>query len=37
MTSWTLSWNGLRTVVELELKQRVRSRRWIWRSWAGSS
>ncbi|MCA0308659.1 MAG: ABC transporter permease [Actinobacteria bacterium] len=30
MTGWTLSWNGLRTVVELELKQRVRSRRWIW-------
>lgn len=25
-----LSWNGLRTVVELELKQRIRSRRWIW-------
>ena len=23
------NWNGLRTVTELELKQRVRSRRWI--------
>jgi ABC-type transport system involved in multi-copper enzyme maturation permease subunit len=27
---WQLSWNGLRTVVELELRQRVRSRRWVW-------
>ena len=30
MTAWRLSVNGLRTVTELELKQRVRSRRWIW-------
>lgn len=30
MNAWTLSWNGVRTVVELEIKQRIRSRRWIW-------
>ncbi len=30
MNTWSLSWNGVRTVAELELKQRVRSRRWIW-------
>lgn len=30
MTTWALSLNGVRTVVELELKQRIRSRRWIW-------
>lgn len=30
MNNWALSFAGLRTVVELELKQRVRSRRWIW-------
>ncbi len=30
MSAWRLSVNGLRTVTELELKQRVRSRRWIW-------
>lgn len=30
MSSWRLSANGLRTVVELELRQRIRSRRWIW-------
>ncbi|HQZ00220.1 MAG TPA: ABC transporter permease subunit [Propionicimonas sp.] len=30
MNTWTLSLGGLRTVTELELKQRVRSKRWIW-------
>nr|WP_300149558.1 ABC transporter permease subunit [Propionicimonas sp.] len=30
MNTWSLSWNGVRTVAELELKQRIRSRRWIW-------
>lgn len=30
MTTWALSLNGVRTVVELELRQRIRSRRWIW-------
>lgn len=30
MSAWRLSFNGLRTVVELELRQRIRSRRWIW-------
>lgn len=30
MNTWRLSLGGLRTVVELELKQRIRSRRWIW-------
>ena len=29
MNAWRLSVNGLRTVTELELKQRIRSRRWI--------
>lgn len=30
MNTWTLSWSGLRTVTELEIKQRIRSKRWIW-------
>jgi ABC-type transport system involved in multi-copper enzyme maturation permease subunit len=30
MNTWALSLNGVRTVVELELSQRIRSRRWIW-------
>ncbi len=30
MNTWSLSWNGLRTVVELEIKQRIRSKRWVW-------
>lgn len=30
MSAWRLSINGLRTVTELELKQRIRSRRWVW-------
>ncbi len=30
MSNWTVSVGGLRTVMELELRQRVRSRRWIW-------
>lgn len=30
MNNWALSFSGLRTVVELELKQRIRSKRWIW-------
>lgn len=30
MSNWSLSWHGLRTVTELEIKQRIRSRRWIW-------
>jgi ABC-type transport system involved in multi-copper enzyme maturation permease subunit len=30
MSNWSLSWRGLRTVVELELRQRVRSNRWVW-------
>jgi ABC-2 type transport system permease protein len=30
MNAWALSLNGVRTVVELELRQRIRSRRWIW-------
>ena len=30
MSTWSLSWNGLRTVVELEIKQRIRSKRWVW-------
>ena len=29
MNTWSLSWHGLRTVVSLELKQRVRSSRWL--------
>jgi hypothetical protein len=27
--TWTLSWSGVRTVAVLELRQRVRSTRWI--------
>lgn len=27
--TWRLSWSGLRTVVQLELRQRVRSTRWV--------
>jgi ABC-2 type transport system permease protein len=30
MNTWTLSLSGLRTVVELEIRQRIRSKRWIW-------
>lgn len=30
MNTWKLSWNGVWTVTSLDLKQRVRSRRWIW-------
>lgn len=30
MNAWRISFNGLRTVTELELKQRIRSRRWVW-------
>ena len=30
MNTWALSLGGVRTVVELELRQRIRSRRWIW-------
>jgi ABC-2 type transport system permease protein len=30
MNTWKLSWGGLRIVVELEIKQRIRSKRWIW-------
>ncbi|MDR1079308.1 MAG: ABC transporter permease subunit [Propionibacteriaceae bacterium] len=29
MKTWSLSWNGLRTVAGLELRQRVRSKRWV--------
>lgn len=29
MSSWTMSMHGLRTVTNLEIRQRVRSRRWI--------
>ncbi|MDR1387380.1 MAG: ABC transporter permease [Propionibacteriaceae bacterium] len=29
MRTWSLSWNGLRTVAGLELRQRVRSKRWL--------
>ena len=29
MNAWSLSWHGLRTVVSLELKQRIRSPRWL--------
>lgn len=29
MNTWTLRWSGVRTVVGLELRQRIRSRRWI--------
>ncbi|HEX5333937.1 MAG TPA: ABC transporter permease subunit [Cellulomonas sp.] len=27
--TWTLTWHGIRTVAELELRQRIRSTRWI--------
>ncbi len=27
--TWTLTWHGVRTVAELELRQRIRSTRWI--------
>lgn len=30
MNTWALSWSGVRTVIDLELRQRIRSRRWIW-------
>lgn len=30
MSTWSLTLSGLRTVTELELKQRIRSKRWIW-------
>ena len=30
MNTWSLSWHGLATVVGLEVRQRLRSRRWIW-------
>jgi ABC-2 type transport system permease protein len=30
MSAFALSFGGLRTVVELEIKQRIRSKRWIW-------
>jgi ABC-type transport system involved in multi-copper enzyme maturation, permease component len=30
MNTWQLTWNGLRTVTGLELRQRIRSKRWIW-------
>lgn len=30
MNTWKLSWHGVWTVTLLDLKQRVRSRRWIW-------
>ena len=29
MSTWALSWHGVRTVTRLELRQRVRSTRWI--------
>jgi ABC-type transport system involved in multi-copper enzyme maturation permease subunit len=29
MNTWSLSWHGLRTVVSLELRQRIRSPRWL--------
>ena len=29
MNTWSLSWHGLRTVVGLEIRQRIRSRRWL--------
>ncbi|MEA4943235.1 MAG: ABC transporter permease [Propionicimonas sp.] len=29
MNGWTLSWHGLRVVTGLELRQRIRSRRWV--------
>ncbi|MBA3020573.1 ABC transporter permease subunit [Propionicimonas sp.] len=30
MNTWAMSVSGLRTVVELEIRQRIRSKRWIW-------
>lgn len=30
MNTWQLTWNGVRTVTGLELRQRIRSKRWIW-------
>lgn len=30
MNTWQLTWNGIRTVTGLELRQRIRSKRWIW-------
>ena len=30
MNTWSFSWHGLVTVVGLELRQRMRSRRLIW-------
>ena len=30
MKNWSLSWHGLATVVDLEVRQRLRSRRWLW-------
>lgn len=30
MNTWSLSWHGLKTVVDLEIRQRVKSRRWLW-------
>lgn len=29
MNTWSLSWHGLRTVTGLEVRQRIRSRRWL--------
>ncbi len=30
MNNWSLSLSGLRTVIELEVKQKIRSNRWVW-------
>jgi len=30
MNTWSLSWHGLATMVGLEVRQRLRSRKWIW-------
>lgn len=30
MNTWKLSWHGIWTVTSFDLRQRVRSRRWIW-------
>lgn len=30
MNTWQVSWTGIRTVTGLELRQRIRSKRWIW-------
>ncbi|MCL2784802.1 MAG: ABC transporter permease, partial [Propionibacteriaceae bacterium] len=30
MNTWSLSWHGLVTVVDLEVRQRLRSKRWLW-------